>query len=290
MLGKKREQSNTKEVAHDDANHSEVKKRKGSLSETLSELSTFGISKEVEEKLVARGINKLFEVQQKVFFPVFNGENTIVASLTGSGKTLSFILPIIEKFKAKDKFTQTEPIAIVIAPTRELAIQITNEFKTLSSKNKKDGFYFSTLAVYGGVSLDDQRYELKKGVDIIVGTPGRLLDMINRNDLKLTSMKIAVLDEADKMLEMGFQENIEEIFDKIYEVRKKLQVCLFSATMHKWVIDTAKKIMRHKDHTFVNLVQNLKGRIPVGVEHLAVNCLKTEKITTIADLSKFYYL
>lgn len=286
MLGKKRDNLHTKEAVPEDTDHSEVKKRKSSLSETLSELSTFGISKEIEEKLVARGIHKLFEVQQKVFFPVFNGENTIVASLTGSGKTLSFILPIIEKFKAKDKFNQTEPIAIVVAPTRELAIQITNEFKTLSSKNKKDGFYFSACAVYGGVSIDDQRYELKRGVDIIVGTPGRLLDMINRNDLKLTSMKIAVLDEADKMLEMGFQENIEEIFDKIYEVRKKLQVCLFSATMHKWVIDTAKKIMRHKDHTFVNLVQDLKGRIPVGVEHLAVNCLKTEKITTIADLSK----
>lgn len=286
MLGKKRDRSYSNEHKIDESQLVEAKKRKNSLTETLSEIRTFGISKEVEEKLNAKGITKLFEVQQKVFFPMFNGENTIVASLTGSGKTLSFILPILEKFKAKDKFTQTEPIAIVLAPTRELAIQISNEFSSLSCKFKKDGFFFKVCAVYGGVSLDDQKYELKRGVDIVVGTPGRILDMINRTDLKLGSLKIAVIDEADKMLEMGFQESIEEIFDKIYEVRKKLQVCLFSATMHKWVIDTASKIMRHREHTFVNLVQNLKGRIPVGVEHLAVNCLKTEKITTIADLSK----
>ena len=89
---------------------------------------------------------------------------------------------------------------------------------------------------------------------------------------------------------MGFQEPIEQIFDKIYEVRTKLQVCLFSATIHKWVADTAKKIMRNKEHTFVNLVANLKGRIPPGVENLAVNCLRSEKITTIADLSKLILL
>jgi superfamily II DNA/RNA helicase len=100
-------------------------------------------------------------------------------------------------------------------------------------------------------------------------------------------MRMAILDEADKMLEMGFQEPIEQIFDAIYLARPKLQVCLFSATIEKWVIDMSKKIMRNKEHTYVNLTQNLKGRIPVGVSHLAVNCLKTEKITTIADLSNF---
>lgn len=269
------------------------KKRKHSIDSTkekpeVCKLEEFGLSKEIAEKLIQKGIKSLFEVQEKVFHPVFNGENTIVASLTGSGKTLSFIIPILEKFKAKNKFSQTEPLVIVVAPTRELAIQISKEFSSLSSKNNREGFFFKVATVYGGVSIDDQRYELKRGVDIVVGTPGRILDMINRNDLKLTSIKVAVLDEADKMLEMGFQENIEEIFDKIYEVRKKLQVCLFSATMHKWVVDTAQKIMRHKEHTFVNLVKNLKGRCAVGVQHLAVNCLKNEKITTIADLITCY--
>jgi ATP-dependent RNA helicase DDX21 len=284
MLGKKRER--TKSEDQTSVNHDKARK----YSEGKTEIESFGISKEIEQKLAARGITSLFEVQQKVFFPIYNGENTIVASLTGSGKTLSFILPVVEKFKLKGKFTQTEPVAIVIAPTRELAIQISNEFNSLSSKNKKDGFYFKVLTVYGGVSIDDQVYDLRKGVDIVVGTPGRIIDMIERGALKLSSMKVAILDEADKMLEMGFQENIDKIFDSIYEVKTKLQVCLFSATIHKWVVDVAKKIMRNKEHTFINLVANLKGRIPVGVEHLAVNCLKSEKITTIADLSKYHIL
>lgn len=285
MLAKKRERTKSEDNNGVIVNHDKTRK----YSDGKSEIETFGICKEIEEKLKQRGITSLFEVQQKVFFPVFNGENTIVASLTGSGKTLSFVLPIIEKLKEKGKLNQTKPCALVLAPTRELAVQIANEFSTLSGKSKKDGFFFKVLPIYGGVSLDDQAYELKKGVDIVVGTPGRVLDMIHRKLLDLSNMKFGVLDEADKMLEMGFQEPIEEIFDSIYEVKNKLQVCLFSATMHKWVVETAKKIMRNKDHTFVNLVANLKGRIPVGVEHLAVNCLKSEKITTIADLSKYIY-
>ena len=254
------------------------------------ELESFGISKEISEKLKEKGIHALFEVQQKVFFPVLNGENTIVASLTGSGKTLSFILPILEKCKKKNRFNQTHPVVIVLAPTRELAIQIANEFSSLASKNKTTGFYFKTSVLYGGNPIDEQINALNRGVDIVVGTPGRILDLIGRKALHLDNLRFGVIDEADKMLEMGFQEPIEEIFDYIYKETSKLQVCLFSATIHKWVIETAKTIMRHKDHTFINLVANLKGRCAVGVEHLAVNCLKSEKITTIADLSKLFFI
>lgn len=255
-------------------------------SQARCELESFGICTEIATKLKERGIHALFEVQQKVFFPVLNGENVIVASLTGSGKTLSFILPILEKCKAKGRFNQTHPVVIVLAPTRELAIQIANEFSSLASKSKTSGFYYKTAVLYGGNPIEEQINALNRGVDIVVGTPGRILDLIGRKALHLDNLRIGVLDEADKMLEMGFQEPIEEIYDYIYKETKKLQVCLFSATIHKWVIETAKTIMRNKEHTFVNLVANLKGRCAVGVEHLAVNCLKSEKITTIADLSK----
>lgn len=282
---KKRKQSNAEESGNEDKGHYLRK-----ASESKHELENFGLSTEVAQKLREREINSLFEVQQKVFFPVFNGENVIVASLTGSGKTLSFILPTIERMKAKNRFSQTDPVAIVLAPTRELAIQIANEFNTLTNKSKSAGFFYKVLAVYGGTDIWEQKAQLKKGVDIIVGTPGRVLDLINRGDLKLGNMRMGILDEADKMLEMGFQEPIEEIFDNIYKERSKLQVCLFSATIHKWVVDVSKKIMNHKEHTFVNLVKDLKGRCPVGVQHLAVNCLKSEKLTTIADLSKYYII
>jgi len=257
-------------------------------SESRSEINSFGICADIEKKLSDKGITKLFEVQQKVFFPVINGENVIVASLTGSGKTLSFILPILEKCKRKERFNHKEPVAICLAPTRELAIQIAEEFKSLSAKNDSEGLHFKVSVIYGGDSIEDQKQSLRRGCDIVVGTPGRVIDMINKRELKLSSIRFAVLDEADKMLDMGFQESIDEVFNHIYEVRKKIQVCLFSATIHKWVIETAKKIMRGHEHTFVNLVANLEGRCAKGVEHLSVNCLKSEKITTIADLSKFF--
>jgi len=284
--GKSSSRKNSTVKTHSDKKDIEAPKRKDSVSRT--EVSSFGVGKELEAKLADRGITSLFEVQQKVFFPVFNGENVIVASLTGSGKTLSFILPLLEKCKQKQRFNGKEPAIIVLAPTRELAIQIGKEFSSLSAKNRGEGFHFKVALVYGGTCLDEQKALLRRGCDIIVGTPGRVLDMVERKEINVGSIRFAVLDEADKMLEMGFQEPIEAIFDKIYEERPKLQVCLFSATIERWVLETSKKIMRHKEHTFINLMQNLKGRIPVGVENLAVNCLKSDKITTIADLIVCY--
>lgn len=317
MLAKKREsskkektnvrKSSTKDTedSHDE-NELELKesKRKGSKnkmsngeneapkrknSETRNEVESFGISPVVTQKLKERGITSLFDVQKQCYFPIFNGENTICASLTGSGKTLGFILPIIERLEKKGRFTHTDPVVLVLAPTRELAIQIGNEFKTLSSKTQNDPFYYRVATVYGGESIDNQIYALRKGCDIVVGTPGRVTDMINRRELKLGNMRIGVLDEADKMLDMGFEKDITDIYDMIYKERPKLQVCLFSATIQSWVLTTAKKIMGGKEHTFVNLVKDLKGKCAVGVTHLALNCLRSEKVTAIADLSKLKY-
>lgn len=263
-------------------------------SESLSELEKFGVSKELVDKLHLKGIKSLFEVQQKVYFPLINGENVIVSSLTGSGKTLSFVIPILEKCMKEYKFKQTNPMILVIAPTRELAVQISGEFDSLASKDKNQKNYFKVATIYGGVSIDNQKYLLRGGADVVVGTPGRIIDLIDQGYLKLDNLKIGVLDEVDKMFDMGFQENIVEIFEKIYKIIPKIQVCLFSATIHKWVIEVAKKIFHYKDYTFINLVKNLHERCPIGVEHLAVNCLRSERISVIADLSKknfslFYY-
>jgi ATP-dependent RNA helicase DDX21 len=266
------------------SNGTEEPKRKG--SECRDEVESFGISPVVTQKLKERGITSLFDVQKQVFFPIFNGENTICASLTGSGKTLGFILPIIERCEKKGRFTHTDPCVLVLAPTRELAIQIGNEFKTLSGKTPNDPFYYKVATVYGGESIDNQIYALRKGCDIVVGTPGRVTDMINRGEIKLGSIKIGVLDEADRMLDLGFEKDIVDIYNWIYKESSKLQVALFSATIQPWVLTTAKKIMGGKEHTFVNLVKDLKGKCAVGVSHLALNCLRSEKVTAIADLSK----
>jgi superfamily II DNA/RNA helicase len=111
--------------------------------------------------------------------------------------------------------------------------------------------------------------------------------MIDRREIKLEKMKTVVLDEADQMLQMGFEEQITKIFDKIYEGReKKLQVCLFSATIPKWVREVANRIMRGNEVKIVDLVQGLANRTPKGVEHLAMHCVHHERTNSIADLSK----
>ena len=255
----------------------------------------FGISDHVAEKLRAKNINSLFAVQKKVFVPLESGKNVICASLTGSGKTLSFVLPLITRYK--ESFIQNKPVIMVIAPTRELSIQVGREFSDLNC----DGFKFKTVMVYGGVSIEDQIYKLRAGCDIIVGTPGRIMDMIERTELTLKNIKACVLDEADKMLNMGFLEDIEKIFGKIHTSRRHTQVCLFSATIEGWVKDVAKRIMinKHDDNAkneeelkpvFIDLIKDLGGRTPKTVQHLAVNTMKHDRVMTIADLSKFFYI
>jgi superfamily II DNA/RNA helicase len=110
--------------------------------------------------------------------------------------------------------------------------------------------------------------------------------MIERGELVLKNIQTIVLDEADKMLSMGFQEQIEEIFKKVYEVKKEIQVCLFSATIEGWVKSIAEKITKGRESKFIDLVKDLGGRTPKTVQHLAVQSLKSDRVTTIADLSK----
>ncbi len=261
--------------------------------EDQDDFKQFGISEHIANKLKEKSILSLFEVQKKVFKPVASGKNIIVAALTGSGKTLSFVLPLITMHK--EAFTHQKPVIMVMAPTRELSIQVGREFSDLSCEQ----FKYKTVMIYGGVSIEDQIYKLRAGCDIIVGTPGRITDMIERGELNLKGIKTVVLDEADKMLNMGFQEQIEEIFGHIHKTRRKTQVCLFSATIESWVKQVANNIMinKHDDSenkvkdaeaVFIDLVKDLGGRTPKTVQHLAVNTLKSDKVTNIADLSKTF--
>ena len=287
MKGKKRERS--REASLDIP----VKKRKRSYSgidlpspspEQEDDFTQYKIHPAIADRLKQRNIMSLFDVQKKVFKPIYDGTSVIAASLTGSGKTLAFVLPLLQKCCDKGYFTQDKPYIIVMAPTRELSIQVGREFSDLSSKD----FKFKTVMIYGGVGMDDQITKLKEGCDIIVGTPGRIMDMIERGHLKLEKIRSVVLDEADKMLSMGFEEQIEDIFNKIKEqAKKKTQVCLFSATIERWVRDVAKKIMQ-EEPKYIDLVKDLANKTPKTVTHLGVNCLKNEKTTTIADLILCY--
>jgi len=207
-------------------------------------------------------IESLFEVQKKVYIPIYEGKNSIVASLTGSGKTLAFVLPSLMRYIDRKEFNQSYPRKLVMAPTRELSIQIGREYNDLSSKN----LLFRTVLIYGGISMDGQIDNLRNGCDIIVGTPGRLIDMIERGNLKVDKINTIILDEADKMLDMGFEESIIDIYKKITEDeigrKRDIQVCLFSATIEIWVRKVARKIIPKGDEIFIDLVKDLSNKTP----------------------------
>lgn len=252
-------------------------------SETENDFEKIGLKSFLQEKLKERDISTLFEVQKAVFKKIVSKKNVIVSALTGSGKTLAFILPLVQQHYEAERFTHDNPTILVMAPTRELAIQIAKEFDSVKSSKCK----VKTVLVYGGVSLDDQKYQLRDGCDVVVGTPGRIKDMIERNELKLKNIRTVVLDEADKMLQMGFQEEVQIILDKINEVSKKIQMCLFSATLPHWVKSLFEKMVG-SDYEHIDLVKDLSNKTPKLSRHLKVCCVNSERVTTMADLILCY--
>ena len=177
------------------------------------------LSPEIRRALVDRGYTHPTPVQAQAFDPVMQGKDLIVRSKTGTGKTAAFGLPLLEKMDPEDKAVR----ALVLCPTRELALQVAAE---LSDLGKHKGVRVS--AIYGGASMKEQEDALESGSPIVVGTPGRIWDHIRRKNLKLQGCRHVVLDEADEMLNQGFYEEVTRILDQLPKDR---QVLLFSATV-----------------------------------------------------------
>jgi len=196
------------------------------------------LSKETLKSLDELGYSKPTEIQEKAIPAVMTGKDLVAQAQTGTGKTAAFGVPVVEKVNPKQKKVQ----ALILVPTRELAIQVAKEIKELG-KNKK----VYTLAVYGGKSIGHQINFLKKGSDVVVvGTPGRVRDLLERGVLNLDNVKMFVLDEADRMLEMGFIDDIEEIMSYLPEDRQNL---LFSATMPKEILELAEEFLNENYET-----------------------------------------
>lgn len=192
-----------------------------------------GLSPVIVNALIKKGYKEPTEIQQKAIPILLGQEFDIVAQAqTGTGKTAGFALPIVDLIEHKGHVQ-----AIVLVPTRELAMQVAKEFQSFCGEKN-----LRVLAVYGGASIRDQITALRSGVDIVVGTPGRVMDMLERKDLKLANISYAVLDEADEMLNMGFLESIEEILKRTNPTKKTF---LFSATMPPPILKIAKRFM-HK--------------------------------------------
>lgn len=202
----------------------------------MKQISTFdnlGLSKSALHMLEKIGFNEPSEIQARVIPVVLEGESDLIGIAgTGTGKTAAFGLPLLEKIKKHQKV----PRAIILTPTRELAIQVQNEL--MKYKTERD---IQICTVYGGQSIQKQISELRRGCDIVVGTPGRVLDMIERRALELSSIEYFVLDEADEMLKMGFIDDVELILSKSSDDRR---IFLFSATMPSKIKELSKKYMR----------------------------------------------
>jgi len=261
-----------------------VKESAGSMANYKVVDGEFKSFPEINQKsadlLTNRGIKNLFPIQQHTFYPIYNREDVIARDLTGSGKTLAFALPVTEYLRKNQILGSRRISAIVLAPTRELAIQVQNEFVKLKHFPNE----YQTLTVYGGVSIEDQTRELRRGIDIFVGTTGRVLDHIERGNIDFSAMRTIVLDEADQMLKLGFKEDVEKILSTIrQQCKHDVQICLFSATIPRWVRDVAQYHMK-KNLRIVDLCQDLKNKTAKKVQHLAINCPFQNRISALADI------
>jgi superfamily II DNA/RNA helicase len=187
------------------------------MSKTFAEL---GLPADIVATLAAQGITAPFAIQQLTIEDALAGRDVLGKAKTGSGKTLAFGLPTLGRItQARPR----HPHGLVLVPTRELATQVT---EALAPLGKVLGL--KVTAVYGGVSMDPQVDALRKGVDVVVGTPGRLIDLIERGELSVSEIEVLVVDEADRMADMGFMPQVQKI---LYGVRSKHQTMLFSATL-----------------------------------------------------------
>ena len=190
------------------------------------------LSKEVMKGIEELGFDNLFPIQAQAMSPLLEGKDVIGQAETGTGKTAAFGIPMVERIDRRVKHLQ----GLVLVPTRELAVQVAED---ISRFGKYLGI--RALAVYGGEPVRRQLQALKHGVRVVVGTPGRTIDLFKRNALDLQAVRIVVLDEADKMLDMGFIADIEYILDKVPSNR---QMSLFSATIDERVMRISTRYLK----------------------------------------------
>lgn len=201
----------------------------------MTKFEALGLDQSLLDAITDLGFENPSEVQEKAIPILLETETDLVAlAQTGTGKTAAFGFPLIQKIDSNSRTTQ----GLILSPTRELCLQITNELK-LYSKYKKN---LSTVAIYGGASITDQARQIKRGAQIIVATPGRMKDMISRRLVDISKIDYCILDEADEMLNMGFFEDIKDILSNTPDEKS---TWLFSATMPREVSTIAKKFMHN---------------------------------------------
>ena len=211
----------------------------------------FNLSEAILKGIEAMGFEEASPIQAESMAPLLEGKDVIAQAQTGTGKTAAYGIPMLERVEKKGPLQ-----GLVLCPTRELCLQVANELANLGAYKKG----VKILPVYGGTSIERQIRALKGGVQIVVGTPGRVMDHMRRKTLRFDDLAIAILDEADEMFDMGFRDDMRTILDETPEDR---QTCFFSATMEKDIMDFSAKFQRdpeiirikHKQLTVENIEQ-----------------------------------
>ena len=242
--------------------------------DTQKQFTELGLSENLIKTLKKNGFEEATPIQKEAIPVILNTTNGIVAQApTGTGKTLAFGLPLIDLLDEKSDSVQT----LILTPTRELAIQVSDEINMFKGKKR-----ITVSPIYGGQSIELQKRRLRNGIDIVVGTPGRLIDHIKRGNLNLNSISYLVLDEADEMLDMGFIEDIEKILESTNDNKR---IMMFSATIPYEIKTMAKKYI--PDHKFISIK---KEEILTSQVYFEVNeSDKFEALCRIRDVVNDFY-
>jgi len=249
----------------------------------LKTFEELGVSEEIRRAIEEMGFVQPMPVQEEVIPYLLGNRNDVIAlAQTGTGKTAAFGIPVLQRIAEKPRPQLGEigrglPHALVLAPTRELCLQIADDMRDFAKY--LDGIHIE--AVYGGASIEQQIRALRKGVQIIVATPGRLIDLMKRGVAKLDDVYNVVLDEADEMLNMGFQESIDEILENVPEDRNTL---LFSATMSKEIERIAKGYL----HDYKEIVVGSRNEGAEHVNHIYYMVNAKDKYLALKRLVDYY--
>ncbi|MDJ1472792.1 DEAD/DEAH box helicase [Xanthocytophaga flava] len=236
--------------------------------------SELPLSEEIQRAVTDMGFEEASPIQSEAIPVALEGRDVIGLAQTGTGKTAAFGIPALEQIDGSKRNTQ----ALILCPTRELAVQVTEELKRLSKY-----LNIRCVTVYGGDPIDRQIRALREGAQVVVGTPGRVIDHLERKTLKLDNVKIAILDEADEMLDMGFRDDIEGILEQLPEERQTL---LFSATMSKEIMQLTKRFQH--DPAIVKVVRN--ELTAENIEQLFFEIKAKAKIEVMCRLIDLYQL
>ena len=231
----------------------------------MTDFRSLGVSEAICQSLAERGIEAPFQIQSLVIPEALRGGDVLAKSPTGSGKTLAFAIPIVERGG------DGKPFALVLVPTRELCVQVTEEFAHVGAGRIK------VASVYGGVPLKAQAHEAKTA-DVIVATPGRLQDLVDRNLISLDAVRVLVLDEADRMLDMGFKPQVDKLVRRLTDER---QTMFFSATLDGEVGELARR--------YTHFAARFEGELPAerrtgDVDHQFVPVTQLNKVETLVKL------